>query len=250
MLPALGGLNLPRQERNSKRIKEVDMMTFQHNKKEKRQPFNINGRLFFANLLTTFKNLFEAGKGILKNGYFYTCGTRGQSVMEYFIILIFISIVVGAAVTVSGPGKSFLNSIRDQGDQVFNKARDRMTKTTLYASSDGNLLLPDCDSDGSNGRVGAMGVNFDEETGVPIGTFTPWLTDSDHMANISCVDYNNWFPGTFSSGGGSRYWFNISAPGGATNLICLTVTGSCAPSPLPGPGPSPQPADAQAQMYY
>lgn len=205
------------------------MMIFQDNKKkEERQLFIINGRLFFANLLTTFKNLFEAGARCLK-GSFCICGIKGQSAMEYFAIIF--SVLILAAIG----AHEFFNQTKVSGNTIYQKALDRMTITGLKASSTGHLLWLDCDGISSNGYQGAQGISYNEETGVPSGTYDGWFTESDHMSNIACRDYNNWFTGTYSSGNNSRYWFNLAAPDGRTGFICLTVTGNCSTSPVPGP---------------
>jgi|GEM_PF-6014723 len=213
------------------------MMTFQHNKKkEKHQPFNINGRLFFANLLTTFKNLFETGKGIFKNDNFCTCGVKGQSVMEYFIILIFISVIIGAAITLSGPGKSYLNTIRDQGGAVFNKARARMTMTGCYVGLGGHTRA---------------GYSFDDESLVPAATCASWY--NNYGGTVSCLDILEWFPGTsFTLTSGSvNQSYTLTPPGQEPRRIILTITGNSAcvaASPAPEPGPLPQSEDAQSQI--
>lgn len=200
------------------------MNKLKYNKnKEERQPFIINGRLFFANLLTTFKNLFETGARCL-SGRFCICGAKGQSAMEYFAIIF--SVLILAAIG----AHEFFNQAKVSGNVIYGKALDRMTITGLKASSIGNLLVLDCDGDSSNGRQGAFGVAYNDETGVPSTAYNTWLTDSDHMASVTCSNYSSWFQGL--SCPASRVWFNLAAPDGRTGFICLTVTGA---SPVPGP---------------
>lgn len=215
------------------------MMTFQHNKKrDTRQAFIINGRLFFANLLTTFKNLFELGKGILKNDNFCTCGIRGQSAMEYFAI-IFLVVALGAI-----GAHGFFNQAKVSGNVIYEKALQRMTSTALKASSsyDHMCMLNVC---GPN--TCTFGVDFDDETGVPQSTYQSWFSDADGIVPISCQDYAQWFPGLSWTGANqTRTWFGITSPTGTTRTICLLINSGCQPSPAPGPFSNPE--DAQSQI--
>lgn len=182
------------------------MMTFQHNKKkEQRQPFNINGRLFFANLVTTFKNLFEAD-GRCITGRFCICSLRGQSAMEYFAIIF--SVLILAAIG----AHEFFNQAKVSGNLIYEKSLNRIAITGLYVGPALNAKYIE-------------GYYFDDESGVPASEYASWYADS--RGTVSCVNIFKWLPGTSFTltSGSQQVRYMITPPGLEPREIILTVTG-------------------------
>lgn len=195
------------------------MKTLQsENNKKNLKPLIEGFKLFFAHLLRTFKNFKRYRGPALTQGRFCIFSPKGQSAMEYIIIIF---VIIGIAAIGS---HEFVARTRASGNMIFQKSLERMSITGLQVSSDRYLGIPGC----------GFGVNYSDEVGVPSTTYDDWL--STGRGTISCVNYARWFPGLSYTGSSSTAtWFDLKAPDGRTGTVCLTIISKpeCAPSSVP-----------------